>query len=568
VEKVRAKRSGVRDKIELAKGNGMVATDKAKTWLSRADTIVSDGTDICDSEPTKVNWDISIATAKLRELRECLNDRPSDIVQPPSVMHIPVHDVLQPSQECFVELARQHIIDDPEGMTAIWGPVGVGKTLLLKTINNSFETENPLTPSSSNRGEPPFDFVIFLKATEECSVGNIQSEIMQQLKMQDNGDSLITRATRIYKFLQDKSFLVLLDGLETYLDLAAVGLPPLGIQGKLKKKVVVTTRSQSLCAEMRASRVMNVSGLDRDEALQLFQQKVGCENLYSNPRIGKHAEDIVDVLRARPSELIKFGMELRTIGDPKQWEDVILNKKEYWQQPSRATVFEQAMEYIKHEPVDVIGISGMGGVGKTHLLEKIQNQANSLFDHVISVTASRECSVERIQGQIVKNHKLEKADGEKNQAEIISRFLKGKSFVLLLDDLWDYIDLKAVGIPVRHPSEGQQKRKVVITTRDRKVCGQMDVRKEISVACLPDGEAWQLFQDKVQLGTLSSSPRIEALAKELVKELKGLPLALILTGRAMWGKGDPEQWEHAIGYMKKSCCDENDPISMETVFET
>jgi disease resistance protein RPS2 len=209
----------------------------------------------------------------------------------------------------------------------------------------------------------------------------------------------------------------------------------------------------------------------------------------------------------------------------------------------------------------------MGGVGKTHLLEKIQNQANSLFDHVISVTASRECSVERIQGQIVKNHKLEKADGEKNQAEIISRFLKGKSFVLLLDDLWDYIDLKAVGIPVRHPSEGQQKRKVVITTRDRKVCGQMDVRKEISVACLPDGEAWQLFQDKVQLGTLSSSPRIEALAKELVKELKGLPLALILTGRAMWGKGDPEQWEHAIGYMKKSCCDENDPISMETVFE-
>jgi hypothetical protein len=58
---------------------------------------------------------------------------------------------------------------------------------------------------------------------EECSVGNIQSEIMQRLKM------------------QDKSFLVLLDGLQSYLDLAAVGLPPLGIQGKLKKKVLVTT---------------------------------------------------------------------------------------------------------------------------------------------------------------------------------------------------------------------------------------------------------------------------------------------------------------------------------------
>ena len=111
---MRAKSSDVRDKIhEVAKGNGIVATDKAKTWLSRADTIISDGTDICDSERTKVNWDISIAAAKLRELRECLNDRPSDIVQPPLVIYIPVHDVLQPSQVRFVKHACQHIIDDP-----------------------------------------------------------------------------------------------------------------------------------------------------------------------------------------------------------------------------------------------------------------------------------------------------------------------------------------------------------------------------------------------------------------------------------------------------------------------
>ena len=46
---------------------------------------------------------------------------------------------------------------------------------------------------------------------------------------------------------------------------------------------------------------LNVSGLDMDEALELFQQIVGCENLYSNPRIGEHAKDVVDVLRARPS---------------------------------------------------------------------------------------------------------------------------------------------------------------------------------------------------------------------------------------------------------------------------
>ncbi|CAL4988844.1 unnamed protein product [Urochloa decumbens] len=564
VEKVREKSSDVRDKIaDVAKGNnGMVATDKAKTWLSRADTLISYGTDICDSERTKDKCDISIAAAMLRELRECLNDLPSDIVQPPSVMHIPVHDDLQPSQVCFVKLARQHIIDDPEGRTVIWGPVGVGKTLLLNMINNSFEAENSLNPcSSSNRGEPPFDFVIYLTASEECLVGNIQSQIMQRLKMED-GDSVTIRATRIYEFLQHKSFLVLLDDLRTNLDLAAVGLPPLGIHGTLKKKVVVTTRSRNLCAQMPASRGMEVSGLDLDESLQLFQRTVGCENLYSNPRIGEHAKDIVDSLRARPSELIKFGMELHTVGDPKQWEDIILNKKGYSQQPSRYQVFKEAMEYIKHQPVDVIGIWGLGGVGKTHLLEKIQDQANSLFDRVISVTASNKCSVQNIQDQIVQKHKLKEAHGVQNQAKIISEFLEGKSFVLLLDDLWDHIDLRVVGIPY----EGQQRRKVVITTRDMKVCRQMEVRKVIKVACLPYNEAWKLFEDKVEQSTLSSSHGIEKLARELVKELNGLPLALITTGTAMWGKSDPEEWQYAIDYMKKSCCDENDPLSMETVF--
>jgi len=86
----------------------------------------------------------------------------------------------------------------------------------------------------------------------------------------------------------------------------------------------------------------------------------------------------------------------------------------------------------------------------------------------------------------------------------------------------------------------------------------MDVRKEINIARLPDDEAWQLFQDKVGQGTLSSSPRIEALAKELVEEMKGLPLALITVGRAMYGKSNPKQWESAIHYMKQSCCDGDD----------
>nr|XP_045085240.1 probable disease resistance protein At1g61300 [Aegilops tauschii subsp. strangulata] len=91
----------------------------------------------------------------------------------------------------------------------------------------------------------------------------------------------------------------------------------------------------------------------------------------------------------------------------------------------------------------------------------------------------------------------------------------------------------------------------------------MEVRKECKVACLQEDEAWQLFQDKVGHETLSYSPRIEALARVLVQEMKGLPLALITIGRAMYGKIDTAEWEYAIQHMKRSCCDSDDLLDME-----
>jgi disease resistance protein RPS2 len=226
------------------------------------------------------------------------------------------------------------------------------------------------------------------------------------------------------------------------------------------------------------------------------------------------------------------------------------------QQPSRDKIFGEAMEYIKHSSVGVIGIWGLGGVGKTHLLTKINNAflGDSLFDYVVFVTASKEGSVEKIQDEIGKKLKLKwEGDDVKSRANIILDFMKTRKFLILLDDVWNRIDLEAVGIP--YPLG---RSKVVLTTRSKTVCGQMDVRKEINIARLPDDEAWQLFQDKVGQGTLSSGPRIEALAKELVEELKGLPLALITVGRSMYGKSNPKQWESAIHYMKQSCCDGDD----------
>ncbi|XBI85616.1 hypothetical protein VPH35_093740 [Triticum aestivum] len=212
---------------------------------------------------------------------------------------------------------------------------------------------------------------------------------------------------------------------------------------------------------------------------------------------------------------------------------------------------QNALQFIKDDPVGVIGIWGPGGFRIKNALD-----GDITFNHVIRVTASRGCSVEKIQADIACQLNL------KNDVNAIFDFLKKSNFLVLLDDPWDQIDLQATGIPYPLGSTKHIRRKVVLTTRSRKVCGQMEVRKECKVACLQEDEAWQLFQDKVGHETLSC-PRIEALARELVQEMKGLPLALITIGWAMYGKIDTAEWEYAIQHMKRSCCDSDDLLDME-----
>ncbi|XP_037450950.1 disease resistance protein UNI-like [Triticum dicoccoides] len=222
---------------------------------------------------------------------------------------------------------------------------------------------------------------------------------------------------------------------------------------------------------------------------------------------------------------------------------------------------QDALHFIKDEPtVGMIGIWGPGGVGKTHLLKNINNSFGEGmdFNFVLFVTASRGCSVEKVQSQIIERFKLP-SSGSKSRT--IYEYMKTKSFLVLLDDLWDEIDLEDVGIPYPLGSANKLSRKVVLTTRIRKVCGQMKVKKELKVAYLQEHEAWQLFEENTDSKTLSS-PHIEDLARELVKELKGLPLALKTIGKAMYQK-DEYQWETAIQYMKQSCCTEDkDPIEL------
>ncbi|KAJ9692430.1 hypothetical protein PVL29_011472 [Vitis rotundifolia] len=226
--------------------------------------------------------------------------------------------------------------------------------------------------------------------------------------------------------------------------------------------------------------------------------------------------------------------------------------------------------FLKDPQVGIMGLYGMGGVGKTTLLKKINNDflaTSSDFDVVIWIDASKIKNIQKViwnKLQLSRDEWENRSTKEEKAAEIL-RVLKTKKFVLLLDDIWDRLDLLEMGVP--HP-DAQNKSKIVFITRSQDVCRQMQAQESIKVQCLSSEAAWTLFQKKVGEETLKSHPHIPRLAKIVAEECKGLPLALVTLGRAMVGEKDPSNWDKVIQDLSKFPAEISDlVIRIETLIE-
>ncbi|WRX26605.1 Leucine-rich repeat - like 10 [Theobroma cacao] len=217
---------------------------------------------------------------------------------------------------------------------------------------------------------------------------------------------------------------------------------------------------------------------------------------------------------------------------------------------------DKVWRLLEENNVGIIGLHGSGGVGKTTLLTQINNKlSNNLigYDVVIWVVVSKDHTIEKVQEKIGEklglSNELWKTESCDKKATDIFRKLSKKKFVLLLDDVWERVDLTKVGIPA--PNQGNSF-KLIFTTRFLEVCGEMGAHEKIKVECLSKDEAWKLFEKKVGEKTLDSHPDIRGLAKQVAAKCGGLPLALITIGRAMACKTIPHDWKYAIEVLKES----------------
>ncbi|XP_075675291.1 disease resistance protein At4g27190-like [Castanea sativa] len=216
----------------------------------------------------------------------------------------------KPSLYGYVEEILGLLRDRNVRKIGLWGMAGIGKTTIMKNLNNNEDIAKM------------FDIVIWVPVSKDFSVGELQRAITDRLKL--NMEGITTQdeiAWRISLELECKRYLLLLDEVCETLDLDMIGI----LDNQKDSKVVLATRNRNICRFMSLDESINVKRMSSTDAWKMFIEKVGPKvNL---PGIKYIAEQVVDQCSGLPLLIDKVASTFRKKDNIYLWKDGLRSLK-------------------------------------------------------------------------------------------------------------------------------------------------------------------------------------------------------------------------------------------------
>ncbi|KAM3197669.1 hypothetical protein ACQJBY_072998 [Aegilops geniculata] len=196
-----------------------------------------------------------------------------------------------------------------------------------------------------------------------------------------------------------------------------------------------------------------------------------------------------------------------------------------------------------------LGIVGTGGVGKTTLAQKIYNdqKLKGSFKMHAWICVSRDYNEVTLLKEVLRNIGVHHEQGETitELQRKLAETIEGKSFFLVLDDVWHSNVWTDLLRPALHATTVGV---ILVTTRDDQITRGIGVEHTHRVDLMSVEVGWELLWKSMNIGEEKGVQNLRNMGIEIVRKCGHLPLAIKVTASALASRDLTEnEWKNYLG---------------------
>ncbi|CAN6287666.1 unnamed protein product [Urochloa humidicola] len=211
-------------------------------------------------------------------------------------------------------------------------------------------------------------------------------------------------------------------------------------------------------------------------------------------------------------------------------------------------------------PISVVSIVGVGGIGKTALAQHVYNDTRITENFNVRMWISVTYLFDELR---ITKEMLESASSNRFRHDGTTNFnrlqvalkarLASKRFLLVLDDVWNNDNItiaieqenwQKLLAPLKDGAKGS---KILLTTRSSMVAEMMQSSYIISLEALLVNDCWSLIKSSMFDETGHNiNPQLENIGRKIAETLSGLPLAAKVVARHLKCKHSVDEWKQVL----------------------